>query len=72
MQRVTTKISFGILATLNASRQADKSYKPVTSNGGNVLIARVPCNSIDPAFVVTENLDLLVLDSVKDDGGVVC
>ena len=46
--------------------------QPVTSDSSNVLITRVPCYSIDPAFVVFKDPDLLVLDSVEDDGSVVC
>ena len=44
---------------------------PVTGNGCNILVVGIPCDSVDPSFVFTQNFDLLVLSRVEDDGRVV-
>ena len=45
--------------------------RPVTGDGRDVLVAWIPRNAVDPALVFSQNLDLLVLVGVEDDGGVV-
>jgi hypothetical protein len=45
--------------------------QPVTGDGGDVLIAGIPCDSVDPTFMFSEDFDLFVLARVEHDGRVV-